>query len=154
MSELSWFEAFSVVDGHLKDAGDDALGAAWQRFLEWPFPILRYRGVGDVERFLATADVRDDQGVELLLFRLVKAVEQLPDLIGGQRREALRQSATNDPGPGRRAVPIMVLGKEVSPVPVDEMFQPDYCDDCGAELHPSGDCRVCELFQQLENDSV
>ena len=83
MSELSWFEAMGVVDGHMR-GGDEELMEAWLVFLRSPFPHLFGKAARDGERFVATAEHYDGRGVEHLLFRLAQAVEALPGLVGVQ----------------------------------------------------------------------
>lgn len=148
-SDLSWFEAFVLVNDLVRYQGDEVEIKAWEKFLESPFPHLFGQVASDGERFAAAAKVWDGQGVEYLLFRLLKVIEQLPELIGredGKGRRMVRRA--------RRALPFVDMTSTV-PRHLDMLedqlfdgfdegvFQPDYCEDCGAELDTGGNCLVC-----------
>lgn len=84
MNDMSWFEAFAIVNDFLRYQGDEMEVQAWDRFLESPFPHLVGQVAADGEKLAKAVDAWDGQGVEQLLFRLVQVVEQLPRLIGGE----------------------------------------------------------------------
>ena len=89
---MNWYEAFLMVDEAVRSAEDPQLAEAWELFLQSPFPHLggfppTGNGQGEAgvpqkaEQFLQTAVRFRGRGVELLLYRLAKAVEGLNQYI-------------------------------------------------------------------------
>lgn len=197
--EMSWFEAFNVVNDFLRFQGDQVEVRAWERFLESPFPHLIGQAAVDGERLVDAVAGWDGEGVEQLLFRLTKVVEQLPRLIRGQgdgqpaadylghvvmlwelaalqrvgnmgilerigswieqddvlrgaiqaRRELVLAGGQNGKrGPGVQARPVIVMGQPATDSVLfegfDEVYQPGYCEECGAELPVDNCCIVCD----------
>ena len=83
MSEMTWYQAFDLVNAYLKEQQDEELEQAWHTFLQSPFPHLNGRAGRSVEDFLATAEHFEGKGAEYLVYRLTQVVEQLPAMLGG-----------------------------------------------------------------------
>lgn len=92
---MNWFESLLTVDRHMRQQDDDELSTAWQRFLESPFPHIwgfppsedgaaQNESLKGAHQFLKTAMNWRGGGLELLIFRLVQAIEELPILMGYQ----------------------------------------------------------------------
>lgn len=81
MSEMKWYEAFTLLDDYIKGGLNDEVDQAWQTFLQSPFPHLNSRAAKSAEDFLATAEHYDGKGTEYLIYRLTKVVEDLPALL-------------------------------------------------------------------------
>lgn len=67
----------------------------------------------------------NSQGLERLLFRLVRVNEAMVVIFNEILERGLVATASPRPVRKHRA---------------DEAYQPSYCDDCGWELTPTGDC--------------
>ncbi len=67
----------------------------------------------------------DSQGLERLLFRLVKVNEALVGMLAEVIDRRVASSAPAHP---------------IQAVSLDEVYQASYCDACGNELTPDGDC--------------
>lgn len=144
---MNWFEAFQMVNAELMATDDEELIDAWCIFLRSPFPHLANppaaegvpagRVLGFAEKFLETAEQWQGRGKELLIFRLVQAVEALVDVVGGERPLAATSVAAAD-------VLALVSEEDVPWVTVDEAHQVSYCDECGFPLFTDGHCMNCD----------
>lgn len=80
----------------------------------------------------AITPLPDTQGMEELLFRWVVAAEGMT---------ALLRELIGDDGATAAGERDGWLWTETPPV--DEAYQPDYCDRCGTALHPTAGCLWC-----------
>lgn len=131
---MSWFAAVDVLARHVEGCGDAVVVEAWRSFLRSPFPHLG--GLEDVETFLAAAErfAWDGRGLEFVVHRLALAVEALTE------RLPARATAGHGSGPFGASF-ASIRGYEERAV-VDEFYQADFCESCGARLMPDGE-HVC-----------
>lgn len=92
-----------------------AMGGAWHGADKLANQI--YRNGGHDPRLLPANEI------EQLLYRLVRAVEEMQVLFA----DALQR-------PEVEALAVSY------PLPMDDGYQPSYCDDCGEQLTPGGRC--------------
>lgn len=150
------FKALGVVMGKILESGDEEAIEAL-RVLVKPYPPSPPGAMGRVggtasqlaQQFYKTGSENGwatppmhSQAMERLIHRVTLFLEALLDMFEETR---LKEMA----GSGWSKADLVAI--QSSPVTVDELYQPSYCDDCGSELDPDGDCLVCLMRGQFES---
>ena len=164
---MDWIEAFLRVNKYLNQVSDGDVVEAWQVLTQapppygWGKPPLPHSGSEgglpeNIYQFLETGrDWRRRNDVGRLLFRLVKAVEGLPELLGVDMSQGSNSAQYQVPmrSPPSATACSMCGGKRArvdcgrcvvcQEKTADDVYQSAYCDDCGMELDIDGRCHQC-----------